>query len=510
MKGVQSISMLGLVVGCIYTVCILGLAVWGTQSLVLAALFLLNRRSAPSSLAPEQLNPAVWPAVTVQIPIYNERHVVERIVSAAGALDYPADKLTLQVLDDSTDETAGLALTLVERYRKKGVNIVRLGRKQRHGFKAGALAEGLAATHSDFIAVFDADFLPPSDFLKRLIPYFDAYPDAGVVQARWGHLNAGYNALTRAQALALDGHFVVEQTARARSGLPLNFNGSGGIWRRQCIEAAGGWQSDTLAEDLDLSYRAQLAGWRVQYVPEVIAPAEIPPQMAAYRRQQFRWACGSVQVLRKLLVRWWTSPLPLVQRVSGVLHVGAYLAYPLMLVALLVSLPLAITGTALPGVLGLASIAGFGPPLVYALSQWAAYADWPKRLAVFPVFLCTGMGLMLNNTWAVLNAFWGRPAFARTPKFHVESRADGWRASDYALKLDWIVWGELALAAYAGVALVLAVSRLPGLVPFLALMAASLGYVSLAEVWQARPRRARPKIVRPVPLARAETVQKFF
>ena len=504
--------MLGRLFSLIYTFCILGLAVWGLQSLGLAGLFLLYRRGAARAAAPAQPAPDAWPTVAVQMPICDERHVVERLIAAACALDYPADKLTLQVLDDSTDDTTLLAQRLVDRYRAQGVNIHLLRRDQREGYKAGALAAGFQAAASDFFAVFDADFSPRPDFLKRLMPYFLADPKVGVVQARWGHLNAGYNALTRAQALALDGHFVVEQTARGRSGLPLNFNGSGGIWRRACIEAAGGWQADTLAEDLDLSYRAQLRGWRVQYVPEVIASAEIPPQIAAFKRQQFRWACGSVQVLRKLLVSLWVSPLSFAQRVGGVLHLGAYLAYPLMLLALLASLPVALTGTPLPPILGLVSIAGLGPPLVYALSQWAAYTDWPKRLIAFPGLFCLGFGLMLNNSWAVLNAFFGRPQFARTPKFSVESRADGWQGSDYALKLGGLAWGELALAAYAGLTLVLAIQRQPGLVPFSVLALAGLGYVGLWEVWQAwHPRRIfGDGHYSTSALLRAEATQKRF
>lgn len=235
--------MVGTIASGIYTFAALGLAVWGLQSLVLAWLFLFHRYRAgvcPPVAVP--LEVAAWPTVTVQLPIYNERHVVERLVAAACALDYPADRLTVQVLDDSTDDTARLAEALAADYRRRGVNIQWLHRPRREGYKAGALAAGLAATRSDFIAVFDADFVPPPGFLKRLLPHFRLHPKAGVVQARWGHLNAGTSALTRAQALALDGHFVVEQTARGRWGLPLNFNGSAGIWRRACVEEAGGWQ----------------------------------------------------------------------------------------------------------------------------------------------------------------------------------------------------------------------------------------------------------------------------
>jgi cellulose synthase/poly-beta-1,6-N-acetylglucosamine synthase-like glycosyltransferase len=508
--------MLGLIASGLYTFAVFGLAVWGLQSLALTGLFLFYRHrqhgfSSPAALPTENLTPGDWPTVTVQLPLYNERHVVERLVAAACALDYPTDRLTIQVLDDSTDDTAQLAEALVADYRSRGIDIRCLHRRHREGYKAGALAAGLAATHSDFVAIFDADFLPPSDFLKRLLPQFHGHPRAGVIQARWGHLNAGYNALTRAQALALDGHFVVEQTARGRSGLPLNFNGSAGIWRRSCIEQAGGWQSDTLAEDLDLSYRAQLQGWQVVYAPEVVVPAEIPPQMAAYRHQQYRWACGSLQVLRKLLRPWLASPRLPAQRLGGLLHLGAYLAYPLMLLSLLASLPLALTGAHLPPVLRLASVAGLGPPAVFILSQWAAYPSWHKRLAALPGLFFLGLGLMLNNTCAVLNAFIGRPAFTRTPKFNLAARDQGWRRSAYVLKPDGMVWGQLALTAYAALTLVVAIHQMSELVPYLTMMLIGGIYVTwweLAPIFLARPNAgaARPRAA----IARRELPQKIF
>jgi cellulose synthase/poly-beta-1,6-N-acetylglucosamine synthase-like glycosyltransferase len=508
--------MVGTIASGIYTFALLGLAVWGLQSLVLAALFLFYRHRPAGcravALPPaEPVDPQAWPVVTVQLPIYNERHVVERLVHTACALDYPAGKLTIQVLDDSTDDTARLAEALVAEYRNRGVNIHWLHRDKREGYKAGALAAGLAASRSDFVAVFDADFLVPPDFLKRLLPYFRLHPRAGVVQARWGHLNASYNALTRAQALALDGHFVVEQTARGRSGLPLNFNGSAGIWRRACMDEAGGWQSDTLAEDLDLSYRAQLQGWQVVYVPEVVVPAEIPPQVAAFRRQQYRWACGSLQVLRKLLRRWLASPRPLAQRVGGVLHLGAYLAYPLMLLALLASLPLALAGAPLPSWLRLLSVAGLGPPAVFILSQWAAYPHWSKRLVALPSLFLLGLGLMLNNTWAVLHAFFGHPKFSRTPKFNLAARDQEYRGSDYVLKPDGMLWGQLALTGYAVLALVVALRQMPGLVPFAAMMLAGCSYVMLWELGQSfLVRTASRAGRRTAAIAWRESTQKTF
>jgi hypothetical protein len=282
----------------------------------------------------------------------------------------------------------------------------------------------------------------------------------------------------------LDGHFVVEQAARGCSGLPLNFNGSAGIWRRECVEAAGGWQSDTLAEDLDLSYRAQIHGWQVVYVPEVVVAAEIPPQMAAFRRQQFRWACGSVQVLRKLLGPWWASGRPTSQRVGGVLHLSAYLAYPLMLLALLASLPLALSHPHLPALLHLTSVAGLGPPVLFIVSQWAVYPRWPRRLTALPALLFLGLGLSLNNSWAVLNAFFGHPEFARTPKFNDDAEGAGWVGSDYVLKPDALVWVQMGLTAYAALALAAALRQAPELVPFSAMMLAGCSYVIAWELKQ--------------------------
>jgi cellulose synthase/poly-beta-1,6-N-acetylglucosamine synthase-like glycosyltransferase len=278
------------VIAPLYALVALWLAIYGLNSFILA-LFYLRYRHARVPILP--VDWSALPAVTVQVPVYNERHVIERVIDAVAVLDYPRDRLHIQILDDSTDETTQLAQTRAAMYREQGVDIVVLRRPHREGFKAGALAAGLCQTCGEYVAIFDADFRPHPDFLLQTIPHFLAHPRLGLIQTRWSCLNADYSLFTRAQVLALDGYFIVEQTGRQRAGLLVGFNGASGVWRRRCIQESGGWQSDTLCEDLDLSYRAQLAGWECLYLPEVDAPAEVPPQIAAFKQQQARWAQGS-------------------------------------------------------------------------------------------------------------------------------------------------------------------------------------------------------------------------
>ncbi|MFQ5576874.1 MAG: glycosyltransferase [Anaerolineae bacterium] len=471
-----------------YVTVLAGLALYGFNALIFSGLFLRYRRRLLRPSSPPA--PDEWPTVTVQLPLFNERFVVERLIDAVAALDYPADRLSIQVLDDSTDETITLARSRVAYHRARGVNITYLRRPNRTGFKAGALAFGLQTAPGDFVAIFDADFVPPPDFLRRVMPHFTA-SQVGMVQARWGHLNAELTPFTRAQALALDGHFVVEQTVRSRSGLLLNFNGSGGVWRKRCIAGAGGWQADTIAEDLDLSYRAQLAGWRLCYLPHVVAPAEIPPLLTAFKRQQFRWAKGAIQCLRKYGRRLLVAPLPGLspwQRFQAVLHLSGYLVHPLMLLMILIGLPVLLSRDPGPLPLSALGVAGFAPPVLFALSQWGAYSNWKWRFAYFPFLVLLGAGVTLNNSRAVFEALVGKNAteFLRTPKFRAEGRRRGGlrRAGEYTLPVDWTTWGELALALYCVAETAVAVSRAPGLVPFMAMY--TLGYIYIAGLglWQ--------------------------
>jgi cellulose synthase/poly-beta-1,6-N-acetylglucosamine synthase-like glycosyltransferase len=467
------------------------LATYGLNSLIIVLLYLRHRpfgKTSASSVEPlrtqrEHRSPPSLknaPPVTVQLPIYNELHVVERLIDAVTRLDYPQDRLQIQVLDDSTDETTALAQARVDYYQRQGFDIALIHRSERAGFKAGALQKGLETATGEFVAIFDADFVPNPDFLQRIVPHFQGRPRLGMVQARWGHINADYSHLTRAQALALDGHFVVEQTARQRSGLLMNFNGASGVWRKSCIEEAGGWQGDTLSEDLDLSYRAQLGGWEFLYLPDVVSPAEIPPQVNAFKRQQFRWAKGSIQCLLKhwrTLVR---ARRPAFVRLQGLIHLSNYLIHPLMVILLLLTLPLLLGQgvTRLPLLyLGLGSM---GPPLLFALSQWDAYPDWRRRLAYFPFLVLLGTGIALNNALAVGEALTRRPnLFQRTPKFGLEERTDRWVESGYVLPVNWMTLGETLLSMYSLITVIVALAQGSYYaVPFLLLYLGGFGYVA--------------------------------
>jgi cellulose synthase/poly-beta-1,6-N-acetylglucosamine synthase-like glycosyltransferase len=469
--------------GIIYSVTAICLAVYGFNSLLLTLLYLRHRHEKPSR--PPLLD---TPPVTVQLPIYNELCVVERLLEAVTRLSYPHDKLQIQVLDDSDDETTALALARVAYYRAQGLDIELVRRAGRDGFKAGALAHGLRTARGEYIAVFDADFVPLPDFLEQTIPYFQDRPRLGLIQTRWGHLNADYSPLTQAQALALDGHFVVEQTARHRAGLYMNFNGTAGVWRRRCIEEAGGWEGDTLSEDLDLSYRAQLAGWQCLYLPETVAPAEVPPQIAAFKRQQFRWAKGSIQALRKLGGKVARAPVPLFKRLEGLLHLSSYLLHPLMLILLLVTLPLMFQRGGIKLPLAYLSLASFGPPLLFAVSQRDLYRDWRRRFAYLPLLVFLGTGMALSNTRAVMEALLGQDNdFRRTPKFDVRRRGDNWMDHSYALPFGWITLGEFLLSLYALCAVLVALRH--GnvyAVPFLLIYVLGFAYVAGLDLWQTR------------------------
>lgn len=475
----------------LYVVVALGLALYGFNELFLLFLYLRHRKDA----APPHREVEEWPPVTVQLPIYNEAHVVERLIDAAARLDYPSDKLEIQVLDDSTDETTLLAEEKAREWRERGVNVRILHRDNRDGFKAGALAEGLEKASGEFIAVFDADFLPPPDFLRRTIPYFFQNPRLGMVQARWGHLNRDYSHLTKAQAIALDGHFVVEQTARNRSGLLINFNGSGGVWRQDCIEDAGGWHKDTVSEDMDLSYRAQLRGWECLYLPDVVAPAEIPPQLNAFKRQQFRWAKGSIQCLLKLGPEIIRSRQPWARKAQGLIHLSSYLIHPLMVIALLLMLPLLLFRVQIHLPLAYLSFASLGPPLVYLFAERAVSERGAKEMLYFPILALLGVGIALNNTKAVWEALTGKDnRFERTPKFRLYQKQGRWTESPYALGFEGVILGELGLALYALAAILVAWLREQAYaIPFLCLYLGGFGYVGVLGLWHSLlPRLHQP------------------
>ncbi len=493
----------------LYAVGATGLAIYGLQALTLTLLKLRdgrlqklsNLRASRDRGCGSHRDCIDWPSVTVQLPVFNEVHVVSRLIDACAKLDYPSEQLQIHVLDDSTDATSAIAKNRAAFWRNRGVDVKVLHRRERHGFKAGALKKGLTEATGEFIAVFDADFVPLPDFLKRTIPTFldESRKRIGFVQARWTHLNDGYSALTRSQALALDGHFVVEQAARHAIGLSFGFNGSAGVWRKACIEdpAVGGWQDDTLCEDLDLSYRAQLAGWRGVYLDDVEAPAELPPQLLAFKRQQFRWAKGSVATLRKLAGSVWKGGWPTWKRTAAFVHLGGYLIHPLLLVLLLVSPLLMLSGSQPYLPLAYLSLVSVGPPALYALSQRRLHRqDWLRRWAHLPLLMLLGMGLSLSNSVAAWQAVFGRGGtFLRTPKFRVEGSSDSWHRSGYALELEPIVAAELFLSLYAGIGCYIAVIH--GLwlnLPFLALYACGYALVAVYgfyESWISRSSRAQ-------------------
>ena len=438
------------------------------------------------------------PSVTVQLPVYNERFVIGRLVDAAARLDYPADRLQIQVIDDSSDDTTAIARDLVGYYQARGLNIQLLHRDNRRGFKAGALQEALQQASGEFIAIFDADFEPLSDYLRRTIPHFMSDARLGMVQARWGHLNPGASALTGAQTIALDKHFVMEQTVRHRANLYPKFNGSAGVWRRACLQDAGGWQDDTVCEDLCLSTRAVLKGWRFRFLNDVEAPAELPATISAYKNQQARWAKGSTQCLVKfgpaILA---DSQQRLVARLYALLSMSGYMTHVLLLALLLVQVPLIYFGYRPPAGILLFALAGIGQPLLFVLGQRELYADWRSRLRFFPTLLLVAIGLAPANTRAIVQALFGRHhTFVRTPKgghlvmqlaaadpSAAPALAAGKAATPYRFPVDWIILVELLLAGYAAAGLVLClITGNLGPLFFMLTCTAGFGYVALAGI----------------------------
>lgn len=484
-----------IVVALLYFVVALWLSCYSLNALLLALLAWRVGHRPPSPRPP---TPERWPAVLVQLPIYNEKYVATRLIDAICALDYPAERLSIQLLDDSTDETVRLVACRVQRWRKRGFDIVHLRRPDRRDFKAGALQFGLGQSDAPFVAIFDADFVPPTDWLKRTMRHLlaDEAAEIGMMQTRWGHLNRDYSPLTAAQALALDGHFGVEQRARAAGGLLLNFNGTAGIWRRACIEQAGGWRGDSLCEDLDLSYRAQLRGWRMGYDPAIVAPAEIPVQLTAFKRQQYRWAKGSMQVARLRLAALWRSPLAWWQKAQATLHLTAYIVHPLMVLLLLLTPLLLWQGWPAPladqaALLGGTSLAGLSAPLLYALAQLRLHGARRglRHYRAMPWLVMLGAGIALNNSRAVIEGLFGKRGgeFRRTPKFRVEGERSTWQQRDYTLPVTWDTIGELLLAAYAlGACVIAIVQRQWFALPYMALYLAAFGGVAGVALWQRR------------------------
>ncbi len=439
------------------------------------------------------------PTITVQLPVYNEQFVIERLMEAICAMEYPPDRLEIQLLDDSTDETQAVAAAIVARYAALGHPVRYLHRTNRHGYKAGALDAGLKIATGDLIAIFDADFVPPKDWLMKVVHHFTE-PGIGMVQTRWTHLNRDYSLLTKVEAILLDGHFVLEHGARARTGEFFNFNGTAGMWRRQAITDAGGWQHDTLTEDTDLSYRSQLAGWKFKYLPEVECPAELPIEMTAFKTQQARWAKGLIQTSIKILPLMFKAKVSRRVKIEAIYHLTANLSYPLMVVMtallipamivrfyqgwfqmLLIDVPLFAASTL--------SIAIF-----YVLSQRELFPNnWKRTFLYLPILMALGIGLTITNTKAVIEALLGiKSAFARTPKYSVARKGEKSRAAKYRKRLHWTPWIELAVGTYFAAAIVYTFTNNNFFTaPFLFLFVLGYWYTGLMSLLQGRFERWR-------------------
>ena len=475
-----------LVLGTYFFVLVI-LAAYGWHRYYLVYLYMKNKDKHPVPSRPM----TELPVVTVQLPIYNEMYVADRLIDAVCEMDYPRELLEIQVLDDSTDETTSVAERAVRRNAAKGIDITYIHRTDRTGYKAGALENGLKTAKGEFVAIFDADFIPSVDFLRRTVPFF-VDDKIALVQARWGHINQDYSLLTKVQSILLDAHFVLEHGARNRAGHFFNFNGTAGIWRRVAIGDAGGWQHDTLTEDLDLSYRAQLRGWKFVFLPDLVAPAEVPVEMNSFKSQQHRWAKGSIQTCRKLLPTILRSNLPLGVKAEAFFHLTANFNYPLMCVLsvlmapamvirynmgwyemLLIDVPLFFAATA--------SVANF-----YMVCQRELHADWMTRLKYLPFLMSVGIGLAVNNTKAVFEAVFNKQSeFARTPKYRIEGQTDEWIGKKYrqAFVVQPII--ELALGLYFTATVFYALANgIYGTLPFLLLFQVGFLYMGLTSVVQ--------------------------
>lgn len=465
-----------------YVLVFAGLSAFGAHRIKILYHYWSHRSGEPTAREPfEQL-----PKVTIQLPIFNEVVMVERLLAAVTALDYPREQLQIQLLDDSTDETAAKAKHLCEDWRAQGHNVQYLHRTDRTGFKAGALNAAMSEVTGEFICIFDADFLPAPDYLKMLIHHFTD-PTVGMVQARWGHLNREFSLLTKLQALFLDGHLVLEQSARSRHGYYLNFNGTAGIWRREAIDQAGGWQHDTLTEDLDLSYRAQLKGWRFIYLKDVVVPAELPPDMDSFKSQQHRWTKGSIQVCKKILSDVWRSNAPLGHKIEATAHLTSNFAYLLTLCVLVLMYPANFTlgGSWQKAVfvdLPVFFFASLSVITFYLAAQGAQEKrSWLRAIPYLPALLALGIGMSINNGKAVIEALLNRESeFVRTPKFGVENRKEAaTKKVRYIASKSLLMWLEAAVALYFLGLVALAISRGQWMsLPFLLLFLGGFTYVA--------------------------------
>src|SRR5579872_1749840 len=491
-KGLYSPNTFDMMLLVPYFVVMVILAIYGLHRYMLVFMYYRNRKNHAGE-PPQKFTEL--PRVTVQLPIFNEQFVVDRLVEAICKLEYPKDKLDIQVLDDSTDETQAVAQAVVERYAALGHPITYIHRTNREGYKAGALQNGMKTARGEFIAIFDADFVPPEDWLLRVIHHF-AEPGIGMAQTRWTHLNRNYSFLTEVEAIMLDGHFILDHGGRYRRGVFFNFNGTAGMWRRQAIEDAGGWQHDTLTEDTDLSYRSQLKGWKFKYLQDVECPAELPIEMTAFKTQQARWAKGLIQTAKKILPAVMSSDVPFRVKMEAWYHLTANISYPFMVVLstlllpamiirfyqgwfqmLLIDLPLFMASTF--------SISSF-----YLVSQKELFPrSWPKTFLYLPFLMALGIGLTVTNTRAVLEALFGvRSSFKRTPKYRVQAKGEkSGAARKYRKRLGFVPWIELLIGSYFAAAVYYAMSNENYItVPFLVIFVLGYWYTGLMSLLQGR------------------------
>ena len=490
-QGLYQVNAFDLALLIPYFIVLIILAAYGAHRYWLVYLYYKHGKNKTKEPA---VHFAELPRVTVQLPIFNEQYVVDRLLDAVCRLEYPKDKLDIQLLDDSTDETVEVARLLVERYAALGHPVVYLHRENREGFKAGALEAGLHTAKGEFVAIFDADFVPPPDFLLKCIHHFTD-PKVGMVQTRWTHLNRNYSLLTQVEAILLDGHFVLEHSGRSRSGVFFNFNGTAGMWRRCAIDEAGGWEHDTLTEDTDLSYRAQLKGWKFIYLQDVECPAELPVEMTAFKTQQARWAKGLIQVSKKILPRVLASNESRHVKIEAWYHLTANLSYPLMIVLSVLLMPAMIIRfyqgwfQMLYIDLPLFMASTFSISSFYLVSQKELFPkSWPRALLYLPLLMSLGIGLTVTNTIAVLEALVGKQtAFARTPKYRVQSKKDKVLGTKYRKRLGWVPWVELLIGLYFALAIFYAVDNENYFtVPFLLLFVVGYWVTGLMSLLQGR------------------------
>ena len=436
------------------------------------------------------------PSVTIQLPIYNEKYVAKRLIDAVCNLDYPKENLKIMVLDDSDDDTVELLENVISDYKKQGFQIDHIRRGTRKGYKAGALKYAMQITDSEFVAIFDADFIPPTWFLKRAIPYFSK-PNIGLLQCRWGHVNENYSAITQVQALSLDFHFLIEQKAKSNSHLFMNFNGTAGIWKRDCIEDAGGWHTATLVEDLDLSYRAQMKGWKCLFLPDIVVDAELPAQMNAAKRQQFRWAKGSIQCAIKLLFDIAVKRKVAVEaKIQAFIQLTRHIVYPLMLIQFL-ALPILLAGQVnlyvisfLP-VITLAAYLAMGPGAYILIIQSMYHKSWKSKAKLLPYLLVYNAGLSVNNTVAVFDAVLGKKnEFLRTPKYGIITKDDDWKDKAYNLPFSQTTLLEIFFGVYGIMAIFISIfSNNPMFVPIIGLQTVGFFYIAYMSISHTRFKR---------------------